>query len=205
MVKAAKILPPDPRPWKAEPQSRRQRKEFEKENGGFDWGQAFALGLIGATVVFGIDKSLRRTEEKHEEEDRREERRRQRQRQSRSRPPRSNPSQAGWDRDRERDRDERSFRDERSVRDDRSDMDYYDQDWDEREYKSVRDYAPPESEPPEPRTRMREGSARDGSVRDEREYFRAVDQFDRDYGYGRRYDEHKRSRSNPASRSRDYW
>ncbi|KAK2034417.1 hypothetical protein LX32DRAFT_395562 [Colletotrichum zoysiae] len=203
MVKPAKLLPPDPRPWKAEPQSRRQRKEFEKETGGFDWGQAIALGLIGATVVFGIDKSLRRTEERHEEEDRREERRRRRQ--SLSRPPQSSRSQAGWERDRERNRDDRSFRDERSARDDRSDMDYYDQDWDEREYKSVRDYAPPESEPPEPRARVREGSVREGSVRDEREYFRAVDQFERDYGYGRRYDEHKRSRSNPASRSRDYW
>ncbi|GKT47294.1 uncharacterized protein ColSpa_07475 [Colletotrichum spaethianum] len=199
MVKAAKILPPDPRPWKAEPESRKQRKEFEKEAGGFDWGQALALGLIGATVVFGIDKSLRRTEEKHEEEDRREERRRQRQ--SQSRPARSSRSQAAWDRDRDRGCD----RDDKSFRDDHSDRDYYDRDWDEREYKSVRDYGPPESEPPEPRVRMREGSVREGSVRDEREYVRAVDQFERDYGYGLRYDEHKRSRSNPASRSRDYW
>ncbi|KAK2008494.1 hypothetical protein LZ32DRAFT_609444 [Colletotrichum eremochloae] len=203
MVKAAKLLPPDPRPWKAEPQSRKQRKEFEKETGGFDWGQAIALGLIGATVVFGIDKSLRRTEERHEEEDRREERRRQRQ--SRSRPPRGSRSQAGWDRDRERGMDDWSFRDERSVRDDRSDMDYYDRDWDEREYKSVRDYGPPESEPFQPMMRTRERSVREGSVRDEREYARAVDQFEKDYGHGRQYDEHKRSRSNPASRSRDYW
>ncbi|KZL87748.1 hypothetical protein CI238_05576 [Colletotrichum incanum] len=199
MVKAANLLPPDPRPWKAEPQSRKQRKEFEKEVGGFDWGQALALGLIGATVVFGIDKSIRRTEEKHEEEERREERRRQRQ--SRSRPPRSSQSQVGWDRDRDRGYD----RDERSFRDDRSDREYYDRDWDEREYKSVRDYGPPESEPSEPRVRMREGNVREGSVRDERDYLRAADQFERDYGYGRRYDEHKRSRSNPASRSRDYW
>ncbi|GJC79082.1 hypothetical protein ColLi_01920 [Colletotrichum liriopes] len=199
MVKAANLLPPDPRPWKAEPQSRKQRKEFEKEAGGFDWGQALALGLIGATVVFGIDKSIRRTEEKHEEEERREERRRQRQ--SRSRPPRSSRSQAGWDRDRDRGYD----RDDRSFRDDRSDRDYYDRDWDEREYKSVRDYGPPESEPSEPRVRMRAGSVREGSVRDEREYARATEQFERDYGYGRRFDEHKRSRSNPASRSREYW
>ncbi|WQF80364.1 hypothetical protein CDEST_05378 [Colletotrichum destructivum] len=198
MVKPANFLPPDPRPWKAEPESRKQRKEFEKEAGGFDWGQALALGLIGATVVFGIDKSLRRTEEKYSEEQRREERRRQRQ--SRSRPPRSSRSQAAWDRDRDRDRDRGLDRDDRSFRDDQSDREYYDRDWDESEYKSVRDYGPPESEASEPRVRMREGSARG-----EREYARAVDPFERDYGYGRRYDEHKRSRSNPASRSRDYW
>ncbi|GJC94191.1 hypothetical protein ColKHC_03017 [Colletotrichum higginsianum] len=172
MVKPANFLPPDPRPWKAEPESRKQRKEFEKEAGGFDWGQALALGLIGATVVFGIDKSLRRTEE--------------------------NRSQAAWERD--RDRDSGLDRDDRSFRDGQSDREYYDRDWDESEYKSVRDYGPPGSEASEPRVRMREGS-----VRDEREYARAVDPFERNYGYGRRYDEHKRSRSNPASRSRDYW
>ncbi|OHF02158.1 hypothetical protein CORC01_02438 [Colletotrichum orchidophilum] len=207
MVKPTKLLPPDPRPWKAEPEKRRERKEFEKEVPGFDWGQAVALGLIGATIAFGIDKSLKRTEEKHEEEDRREERRRQRQRQSRSRPPRSSRSQAGGERNRDRGYDDR---DDRSFRDDRSDRDYYDPDWHEREYKSVRDDAPPPSDGSESRaSRVREESGRESSVRggarEDRGYARAIDQFERDYGYGGRYDERKRSRSNPASRSREYY
>ncbi|KAK1640913.1 hypothetical protein BDP81DRAFT_390244 [Colletotrichum phormii] len=210
MVKPGKLLPPDPRPWKGEPEKRKERKEFEKEVAGFDWGQAIALGLIGATVAFGIDKSLKRTEEKHEEEDRKEERRRQRERQSRSRPPRSSRSQAGYDRDRYRgghddDRDDRSD-DGRGFRDDRSDRDYYDPDWREGEYKSVRDYAPPPSDVSEARA-VREESV---SVRGVggREYVRAMDQFERDYGYGDRrprYGEKRRSRSIPVSRSKEYY
>ncbi|KAK1729438.1 hypothetical protein CaCOL14_007624 [Colletotrichum acutatum] len=217
MVKPSKLLPPDPRPWKAEPEKRKERKEFEKEVAGFDWGQAIALGLIGATVAFGIDKSLKRTEEKHEEEDRREERRRQRERQSRSRPPRSSRSQAGYDRDRDRDRyssrydDDGRTDDGRSFRDDGSDRDYYDPDWHEREYKSVRDYAPPPSDVSEARA-TRGTTAREESVSVRgvggREYVRAVDQFQRDYGYGERrprYDERRRSQSIPVSRSREYY
>ncbi|OLN87965.1 hypothetical protein CCHL11_00357 [Colletotrichum chlorophyti] len=161
MVKPGKLLPPDPRPWTADPQSRKARKEMEKQAGGFDWGQAIALGFIGATVVFGIDKSLRKCEERHEEEDRREERRRRR-------------------------RDERE---------------YFDRDWDEMEYRSVRDGRDlrkgVEAE------LWREESVRGERAR-ERDYMRDAEQFDRDYGYGRRYeDEHRRSRSNPASRKGD--
>ncbi|EXF73944.1 hypothetical protein CFIO01_10368 [Colletotrichum fioriniae PJ7] len=218
MVKPSKLLPPDPRPWKAEPEKRKERKEFEKEVAGFDWGHAIALGLIGATVAFGIDKSLKRTEEKHEEEERREERRRQRERQSRSRPPRSSRSQAGYDRDRDRDRyssrydnDDGRTDDGRSFRDDRSDRDYYDPDWHEREYKSVRDYAPPPSDVSEARA-TRGSAAREESVSVRgvggREYVRAVDQFERDYGYGNRrprYNERRRSQSIPVSRSREYY
>ncbi|WYZ45195.1 hypothetical protein EsH8_VIII_000511 [Colletotrichum jinshuiense] len=196
MVKPGKLLPPDPRPWTADPQSRKARKEMEKEVGGFDWGQALALGLIGATVVFGIDKSLKRYEEKHDEGGTNDERRRQRQ--SRSRPPRSSRSQAGYERNRTYDRDDRSYRDDRSERD------YYDRDWDEREYRSVRDYGRDLEREPEPEPEPEPSRWREGSVRDEREYARAVDQFERDYGYGRRYDEPKRSRSIPASRAREY-
>ncbi|KAF4774198.1 hypothetical protein HER10_EVM0010037 [Colletotrichum scovillei] len=222
MVKPSKLLPPDPRPWKAEPEKRKERKEFEKEVAGFDWGQAIALGLIGATVAFGIDNSLKRKEAKHEEEDRREERRRQRERQSGSRAPRSSRSQAGYDRDRGRNRERYGRRyddddddgrtdDGRSFRDDRSDRDYYDPDWHEREYKSVRDYAPPPSDVSDARatrgTAVREESI---SVRGVggREYVRAVDQFERDYGYGDRrprYTERRRSQSIPVSRSREYY
>ncbi|KAF6835201.1 hypothetical protein CPLU01_04461 [Colletotrichum plurivorum] len=191
MVKPSKLLPPDPRPWTADPESRKQRKQTEKEVGGFDWGQALALGLIGATVVFGIDKSLRRTEEKHEEEDRREERRRQRESQSRSsRARRSSQSQAGYGRDRY-DGDERN--------DDFDDREYYDRYYDEREaIRAARDYSREPARAPESIRSLRD----DRSEYERSEYIRAVDQFDRDYGYGRRYEEHKRSQSNPASRSR---
>ncbi|TEA20762.1 hypothetical protein C8034_v005843 [Colletotrichum sidae] len=88
MVKPGKLLPPDPRPWTADPESRKTRKTMEKDSGGFDWGQAIALGMIGATVVFGIDKSLRKCEERHEEEEEEEEaedRRRRRRERERSR------------------------------------------------------------------------------------------------------------------------
>lgn len=206
-VKPGKLLPPDPRPWTADPQGRKARKQMEKENGGFDWGQALALGMIGATVVFGIDKSLRKCEERHEEEDRREERRRERQ--SRSRPRRSSQSVAGSARAATRDPYGRTDRSvvgsTRASRYDGSERDYYideEEQWDryheEREAaKAARDYRREPARSPESIKGL-------GSVRGERDYGRVADRFDREFGYGMRYDDHKRSRSNPGSRSRDY-
>ncbi|KAF9881725.1 hypothetical protein CkaCkLH20_00871 [Colletotrichum karsti] len=209
-VKPGKLLPPDPRPWTADPESRKARKEMEKEAGGFDWGQAIALGMIGATVVFGIDKSLKKCEERHEEEDRREERRRERD--SRSRPRRSSQSVAGSARTSTRDRygrtdqsvmgstaraPSRYSRDERVYYED-DDEEYWDRYYEEKEAaRAARDYSREPARAPESIKGL-------GSVRDQREYERSVDQFDRDYGYGRTYDDRKRSRSNPASRSRGY-
>ncbi|KAJ0354941.1 hypothetical protein COL154_002020 [Colletotrichum chrysophilum] len=204
-VKPGKLLPPDPRPWTADPEHRKMRKTMEKESPGFDWGQAIALGMIGATVMFGIDKSLKKCEERHEEEDRREERRRDRE--SRSRPRRATQSVAGSARESAResargstrgsryDRDER--RDDRSRRDEDED-EYWDRYYEEREaIRAARDYSREPARAPESIKGL-------NVMRDEREYVRAVDQFDRDYGYGRRYDDQTRSRSNPGSRSRGY-
>ena len=53
-----RIVPPDPRPSRADPHHRGHRKSKEKECGGFDWTQGVALVLIGATAAFSIDKTL---------------------------------------------------------------------------------------------------------------------------------------------------
>ncbi|KAL0944464.1 uncharacterized protein CTRU02_202351 [Colletotrichum truncatum] len=202
MVKPGKLLPPDPRPWTADPESRKARKNVEKENGGFDWGQAIALGFIGATVVFGIDKSLRKCEEKHEDEGKHDDRRRQRTRDSRSRVGWSNQSVAGSTRASTRgrgyDRDDRDY-----YYDD--DRDYWDRSREEREaIRAARDYSREPARAPESISGLEPRGGRDYDRDYDREYARAADQFDRDYGYGRRYDDHRRSRSNPASRSREY-
>ena len=58
--------PPNPFPQFADPKERQQRKEKEKEAGGFDWEQVAELTLTAAFAAFSIDKALSSCNEKSE-------------------------------------------------------------------------------------------------------------------------------------------
>jgi hypothetical protein len=53
-----RLLPSDFRPSQADPEARHHRLSKEKECEGFDWTPGIVLGLIGATALFSVEKSL---------------------------------------------------------------------------------------------------------------------------------------------------
>ncbi|KAM0257519.1 hypothetical protein ACHAQJ_004333 [Trichoderma viride] len=53
-----RFIPSDFRPSQADPEARHHRLSKEKECEGFDWTQGVVLGLIGATALFSVEKSL---------------------------------------------------------------------------------------------------------------------------------------------------
>jgi hypothetical protein len=60
-------LIPDPRPSKANPQQRSQRKAWEKQHSdAFEWMPWVALALTGVAVAIDIEKDVRRCEERKE-------------------------------------------------------------------------------------------------------------------------------------------
>lgn len=66
-----RFAPPDPRPWKADEHNRALRKETEKQNPGFGWQPAILLGLIGASILFSVERNLGKHEQKTAEKEER--------------------------------------------------------------------------------------------------------------------------------------
>ncbi|KAI3329045.1 hypothetical protein HD806DRAFT_270546 [Xylariaceae sp. AK1471] len=65
------LIPPDPRkylPSRAHPEHRQQRKQLEKEHP-FGLTQVAALGLIGLTLAWDIEKQVQKHEEKKDKEE----------------------------------------------------------------------------------------------------------------------------------------
>ncbi|KAK3391067.1 hypothetical protein B0H63DRAFT_447140 [Podospora didyma] len=71
-MKPSKLIPPDPRPSKAHPEHRSQRKAVEKEHGAgaFEWVSAVALLLAGMTILIDVEKDVKKCEERREREQR---------------------------------------------------------------------------------------------------------------------------------------
>ncbi|KAI1818323.1 hypothetical protein GGS20DRAFT_284650 [Poronia punctata] len=75
-----RLSPPDPRdffPSRADPESRKHRKELEKEHA-FGLKEVAVLGLIGLTLAWDMDKQVRKREERKDKEEAEQQRRRER-------------------------------------------------------------------------------------------------------------------------------
>ncbi len=63
------ILPVNPRPSKAHPEHRSERKKLEKGQSAFGWTEPILLGLMGLAIFVNVEKEVEKHEQKHKEED----------------------------------------------------------------------------------------------------------------------------------------
>jgi hypothetical protein len=80
-MKAPKILPVDPRPSKAHPEHRHERKQLEKGHPAYTWMPGVILALTGLVVAFNVERDVKKCEERREREEKDEGRQRHQQHQ----------------------------------------------------------------------------------------------------------------------------